>query len=400
MFLSDVACRATKPGAKPKKLSDGGGLQLWVMPNGNRLWRLIYRNLGKQRTLCIGSYPAVSLVDARSRREVARLLLREGKDPITERERTRRMEQQKLNSADSFGKVAAEFMEKCRRDGLSEATLIKKNWMLGLALPKLKDIPICELEPLQVLEVLQDVEKRGLFETATTLRAVIGSVCRHAIFTARAKSDPTVVLRGAITTPKVKSYAAIIEPERFGELLRTIDKANCSPQTTAALQLLALLFPRPGELRKSRWPEFDFQKCVWTVPATRMKGRVEHRVPLPKQAIAILEGLKPYTGHVPFVFPSVREKIVQPLCENALNVALRRMGYAKDQMTSHGFRSSASTMLNESELWNSDAIERQLAHVEVNPVRRVYARNTHWKTRVEMMQWWADYLDGLRGGEG
>ena len=130
-----------------------------------------------------------------------------------------------------------------------------------------------------------------------------------------------------------------------------------------------------------------------------MKGRVEHRVPLPKQAIAILEGLKPYTGHVPFVFPSVRENIIQPLCENALNVALRRMGYAKDQMTSHGFRSSASTMLNESELWNSDAIERQLAHVEVNPVRRVYARNTHWKTRVEMMQWWADYLDGLRGGQ-
>ncbi len=399
MSLTDVTCRATKPGAKRRKLSDGGGLQLWIMPNGARLWRLVYRHLGKQRALSLGIYPEVTLTEARSRRDEARLLLRDGKDPIQERDKSRRAEQEKRTAGDSFGTVAKEFLDKCRRENYSEVTLAKKEWLLSLAFPKLNDIPVSEIRPLDVLEVLQRVEAQGHYETARRLRSTIGSVCRFAIVTARAENDPTIVLRGAITTPTVKSHAAITDPGQFGCLLRDIDDFEGQPQTVAALKLLALCFPRPGELRQAKWPEFDFERRVWTIPAERMKMRVEHRVPLARQSIAILTNLREFSGHKTYVFPGLKGSSEKPLCENVLNQALRRMGYGKDEMTSHGFRSSASSLLNDSDLWNPDAIERQLAHAEANPVRRIYARNAHWKLRVEMMQWWAGCLDALRNGQ-
>jgi integrase len=285
--------------------------------------------------------------------------------------------------------VAKEFIAKCRRENYSEITIAKKEWLLSLALPKLRDMPAREIRPLDqdVLEVLQRVEAGGLYETARRLRSTIGSVCRYAIVTARAKQDPTIVLRGAITTPAVTSYAAITDPEKFGASLRAVDDFEGQPQTVAGLKLLALCCPRPGELRQAKWPEFDFQKCIWTVPAGRMKMRLEHKVPLARQTIAVLTELREFSGHKTFVFPGLKGSSEKPLCENALNQALRRIGYAKDEMTSHGFRSSASSLLNDSDLWNPDAVERQLAHVEANPVRRIYARNAHWKLRVEMMQW-------------
>jgi integrase len=396
MTLTDVICRGAKPGSKRRKLSDGGGLQLWIMPSGLRLWRLVYRYWGKQRTLAIGPYPEVPLAEARMRRHDARLLLREGKDPIIERDLERRAQRDKLGARDTFEKVAGELLAKYRRDQFSETTLLKKEWLLAMAMPTLGDTPVSEIRPLDVLEVLQLVEARGNYETARRLRSTIGSVCRYAIVTARAQQDPTSVLRGAITTPKVKSYAAITDPVRFGELLRSIDQFGGLPQTVAGLKLLALLFPRPGELRHAEWPEFDFNKCVWTIPAEKTKMRRTHHVPLAPQAISILAELKAHTGHRKYVFSGLIGNKDQPLCENALNSALRRMGYSKDEMTSHGFRSSASSLLNESDKWNPDAIERQLAHLDSNPVRRIYARNSMWEQRVQMMKWWADYLDELR----
>ncbi len=400
MPLTDAMCRGTKPGPKRRKLSDGGGLQFWIMPNGSRLWRLVYRHLGKQKELALGTYPEISLAEARQQRNQAKTHLRDRKDPIDERERMRRAELERAGAEDTFEKVAQEFVAKCRRENFSEVTMIKKVWLLDMALPALGDMKVSDIRPLDVLNVLQEVEARGHYETARRLRSTIGAVCRYAIVTARAEQDPTLALRGAITTPTTKSYAAITDPEEFAGLLRAIDEYDALPQTVAALKLMALLFSRPGELRMAQWPEFDFDKQVWTIPAPRMKMRREHKVPLAPQAITILVDLRKYTGRLKYVFPGLLGNGTRPLCENALNMALRRMGYSKHEMTSHGFRASASTFLNESEKWSPDVIERQLAHVDANAVRRIYARSAYWEQRVLMMKWWADYLDDLRADRG
>jgi integrase len=217
------------------------------------------------------------------------------------------------------------------------------------------------------------------------------------VATSRAEFDPTPVLRGAITPPTVTPRAAIIDPEKFGGLLRAIDRFDGQPTTIAALKLMALLFPRPGELRFAEWTEFDFDKSIWIIPAAKTKMRREHRIFLARQVVEILEDLRKITGHRKFLFPSFHGA-AKPISENTLNTALRRMGYGQDEMTSHGFRASASTMLNESGKWHPDAIERQLAHVESNDVRRAYSRGPFWDERVRMMPWWADYLDQLRKG--
>ena len=252
-----------------------------------------------------------------------------------------------------------------------------------------------EITASEILETLRRVEVRGRYESARRLRSTIGSVFRYAVATARADTDPTFALRGALTAPQTKSWAALTEPKAFGALLRAIDGFEGQVTTTAALKLLALLFPRPGELRAAHWSEFNLDEGVWTVPEARMKMRRLHRVPLPKQAVAIFKDVQQLTGHGTFVFPSIRS-VLRPMSENTLNAALRRLGFTKEEMTSHGFRASASSMLNESGLWHPDAIERQLAHVEENSVRRAYARGEHWDERVRMMTWWADRLDELR----
>ncbi|HEY5236984.1 MAG TPA: integrase arm-type DNA-binding domain-containing protein [Rhizomicrobium sp.] len=392
MPLTDLACRSAKVAPKLKKLTDMGGLQLWLFPNGSKLWRLAYRFRGKQKLMALGRYPDTSLLDARAEREKARALLREGRDPSHIRQLER------LTNAvaeDTFEMVAKEYVAKLRREGRSAATLKKIEWVLEFANPVLGPLHVREIRPIEVLGVLRKVEARGRFETARRLRSTIGAVCRYAVATARADTDPTAPLQGALTTPTVKPRAAITDPKAFGALLRTIDGFTGQPTTRAALMLMALLFPRPGELRGAEWTEFNLEEAVWTIPAPRTKMRREHRVPLALQVIALLQQLHLITGRGTLVLPGVRT-VRQPMSENTLNAALRRLGYTQNEATAHGFRATASTLLNESGKWTADAIERQLAHVESNDVRRAYARGAHWDERVKMMQWWADYLDRLK----
>jgi integrase len=252
---------------------------------------------------------------------------------------------------------------KLRRGGRADTTITKIEWLLSFVYPLLGDRHVKEIAPADVLVALQKVERRGRHETAGRLRSIIGAVFRYAVATARADNDPTFALRGALTTPVVKPRAAVTDPRAFGALLRAIDGFDGQPTTLAALKLMALLFPRPGELRMAEWTEFDLDAAVWTIPAMRTKMRRAHRVPLPRHAVAILKALGEVTGNGRLVFPCVRTT-ARPISENTLNAALRRLGYSKDQATAHGFRATASTLLNESGKWNADAIEQQLAHVE------------------------------------
>lgn len=395
MPLTDTAIRKTKPAVRLIKLSDGGGLQLHVHPNGSKYWKLAYRYDGKQKKLAFGVYPEVSLAEARRRREAARALLRDGKDPMVEK-RAEKLARA-IAAGNTFAAVADELLAKMTREGRAETTLKKTKWLFDFARPLIGDRPIGEISAAEVLAVLRKVEVRGRLETARRLRSTIGSVFRYAIATARADNDPTFALRGALTTPKVKPRAAVTDPKAVGALLRSVWDYDGQPATKAALQLMTYLFPRPGELRLAEWPEFDFEAAVWSIPTSRMKMRRPHKVPLPSQALAILTQLREITGNDRLVFPSVRSKL-RPISDNTLNAALRRLGYSQDEATAHGFRATASSLLNESGLWHADAIERQLAHEDGNAVRRAYARAEFWDERVRMMQWWADKLDALRGG--
>lgn len=395
MSLSDAKVRAAKAGDRPQKLSDGGGLHLLVTPAGGRLWRLAYRFGGKQKTLAFGAFPAVSLADARGKRDAAKRALADGVDPGAKLrlERVTRS----IAAASTFDAVADEYLDKLRREHRASATMTKVEWLLSFARPVLGARPIAEISAAEVLAVLRKVEARGRLETARRLRSTIGSIFRYAVATARAENDPTVALRGALVTPKVQPRAAVTAPAAFGALLRAIEGFEGQPATHAALQLMPLLFPRPGELRAAEWREFDLDGGVWTIPATRAKMRREHRKPLPRRAVAILRELFALTGDHALVFPSVRTWR-RPISENTLNAALRRLGYAKDEVTAHGFRATASTLLNESGRWPPDPIERELGHVEADDVRRAYARGEHWDVRVRMIQWWADQCDALRSG--
>lgn len=388
MPLTELTCRTAKPGAKVRKLSDGAGLQLWVMPGGSKLWRLAYRFEGRQRTMAIGPYPAVGLADARRARELARREVLEGIDPGELRRETRAAE------VETFRAVANEYLEKLRREARADTTLSKVGWLLDQACETLGDKGVARITAPQLLEALRRVERRGRHETANRLRSTIGAVLRYAIATGRAENDPTPALKGALIRPVVRPRAAIVDPRAFGALLRAIDGFEGQPATQAALRLLPLLFPRPGELRLASWREFDLEEAVWTIPAARTKMRRPHAVPLAPQAIAILAELRSITGRARYAFPSTRTR-ERPLSENTLNAALRRLGYGSDEVTAHGFRATASTLLNESGKWHPDAIERQLAHVEANNARRAYARGQHWDERVRMMAWWARYLDKL-----
>ena len=395
MALTDAAVRTAKADQKPKKLTDGGGLFLFVTPSGSKLWRLGYRFDGRQKTLAFGSYPLVSLAEARQRRDDAKRLILQGIDP-GEQKRIERLTRREA-AANTFGVIADEYLEKLRRERKADPTIQKNEWLLGLARPALGKRPITEISAAEVLAVLRKVETKGRLESARRLRSTIGAVFRYAIATARAANDPTVALRGALTTPVVKHRAAITDPKELGALLRAIDAFAGQPATHAALRLMPILFPRPGELRQAEWAEFDLDRAVWEIPAGRMKMRRSHRVPLPPQAIAILRDLHEITGDGRLAFPCVRT-VLRPISDGTLNAALRRLGYGTDEVCAHGFRATASTLLNESGLWSADAIERQLAHVDADAVRRAYARGEHWDERVRMMGWWADYLDQLRSG--
>jgi integrase len=283
---------------------------------------------------------------------------------------------------------ADELLEKKRREEKATATVEKIGWLLSLAKPIIGQRPISEIAAPEILSVLRSVESRGRHETARRLRSTIGEVFRYAVATGRAQGDPTSALKGAITAPVVRHRSAIIEPKAFGGLLRAIGGYAGTPETRIALDLLAVTFVRPGELRNAEWVEFDLDRAVWAIPAERMKMRKPHLVPLAPQALVIIRDLHTMTGRGKFLFPSVRTT-ARCMSENTLNAALRRLGFSQDEMSSHGFRAAASSMLNECGLWNPDAIERQLAHEEGDAIRRAYQRAEFWDERVRMMDWWA-----------
>ncbi len=395
MALTDTAVRAAKPRDKEYKLADGGGLYLLVTPSGGRLWRLKFRVLGIEKKLAIGRYPAVSLGEARKARDVAREVVGMGGDPAAAKRRQRVAA--KVAAGITFGDVAREYVDKVEREGRSTATVSKLRWVRELLLPALGNRPIDQIEPHEVLAVLKQQEVAGTLETAKRTRAFASRVFRYAVATTRAKTDPASLLLGAVAAPKPKHLAAIIDAKRAGDLLRAIDAYRGQPATRFALALLPHVFVRPGELRQAEWSEIDLEAAVWRIPAARMKKRREHVVPLSAQSLAILEQARELTGDGRYVFPAIGKRD-RPLSENTITVALRRMGFGAEEMTAHGFRAMASTLLNESGKWSPDAIERALAHKDGDHVRAAYHRGAHWQERVAMAQWWSDHLDTLKRG--
>lgn len=389
-MLTDTGVRNAKPKDKPYKLSDERGMHLLVTPTGGKLWRLFYRYSGKQKTLALGAYPDVSLARARERRDEARRLLAEGVDPGAQRKA------EKVARADTFQAVAEEFLAS-RRNALTPAHHARVKARIERFFPVVGDKPVGAITAADLLPVLQAIEKAGMGETAARARTDVGQVMRYAVATGRATHDPTAALRGALAPVKSGHHAAVTEPKAFGALLRAIDGYGGEPVTRAALRLLPLVFVRPGELRLAEWAEIDLDGATWAIPGRRMKMGADHIVPLSCQAVAILRELHPLTGRRALVFPSLRSRD-RPISDNTLNAALRRLGYAKDVATAHGFRASARTLLDEVLGERVDLIEHQLAHAVRDPLGRAYNRATHLAERVKMMQRWADYLDGLRKG--
>lgn len=393
MPLSDAQIRRLKPAARAVKVSDGGGLHLMVTPQGSKLWRLAYRHGGKQKLLALGSYPVVGLADARERRLEAKRSLEAGLDP-SHQVKVEKIRKQTAH-ANTFRAIADEYLKKGEREGRAEVTTAKKRWLLSLADPDIGARPITEITAPEILIPLRRVEAQGNYETARRLRATVGQVFRFAIATARAENDPTFGLRGALTAPKVQHRAAFTRRQDLGRLIRAIWTYEGRSETQAALKLMALLYPRPGELRQAEWAEFDLKVGVWAIPASRTKMRREHRKPLSAEAAAILKDLRQLTGHRALAFPSLQSAF-RPMSENTLNGAIRRMGFKATEATSHGFRATASSLLNESGLWHADAIEAELGHAGKDEVRRAYHRATYWDERVKMAEWWADQVLALK----
>lgn len=400
MRLSDAAIRKAKPGSKPQKLADGAGLYLLLNPTGSKLWRMKYRVQGREKLLALGAYPEVSLAAAREACASARKKLALGIDPGAERKEAKQAQAEaEALAADTFETVAREWMaRRLSHDGISEATGAKDRWRLETYLfPTIGARPIAEINARELRKVLRQIEETGKLETASRAKINAGQVFRWAILEGRADNDPTATLRGLFSTPKHTHRAAVTDPVRIGELLRAIDGYTGQFTTLGALKLAPLVFVRPGELRKAEWPEIDLDGALWRIPAERMKMKAAHLVPLSTQAVGVLRELRELTGSGTLVFPAIGSR-GKPMSENTINLALRRLGYGKDEMTGHGFRAMAATRLNEMG-WNADAIERQLAHAESNKVRAAYTHAAQYlEERTRMMQAWADYLDALREG--
>lgn len=393
--LTANAVKHARPRDKDYKLSDRDGLYLLVKTTGIRYWRMNYRFGGQQRTLSFGRWPEILLGDAREMLLEARRQLAKGLDPL---------EQAKLEkiaksiaATNTFQAVAEEWLEKIEKEGLAAITLKKARWLLAQTYPALGKRPISEITAHELLLVLKKIEASKRYDTANRIRSTCSQVFRYAIATARAERDICSDLRGALVTPRTNHRAAITTAADAGALLRAVEDYEGNALTRIALRLLPHLFVRPGELRWAEWSEFDFDKAVWTIPDHKMKMRRPHAVPLSRQALAIIGKIEHDASYSGFLFPSLRA-LDRPMSDNTINAALRRLGFSKDQMTGHGFRAMAATLLNEMGIWNPDAIERQLAHADGNSIRRAYARGQYWEERVRMMQHWSDYIDQLRDG--
>jgi len=393
MDLTDTAIKTAKPKPTQYKLHDEKGLLLIVRPSGGKLWRLKYRFSGRELQLSLGTYPDVSLKAAREGRDTARKLLADGKDPSAEKKREAAVAA--ISAGNTFFVVAEELIRKREREGKAAATVAKDRWQLS-RLTKLHTRPIAEVEAYEVLAELRKLEARGNHEAARQIRSFASRVFRYGVATTRAKRDVAADLIGALTSPKVKHHAAIIDPVEVGALLRAINGYDGQPSTFHALRLAPHVFTRPGELRQAEWSEVNLDAATWAIPASRTKMRKEHVVPLSRKALAILRDIERHSGAGQLVFPGLRGS--RPISDNTMNAALRRLGYGHDDMTAHGFRAMASTLLNQSGKWRPDVIERALAHGERDKIRAAYNRAQHWEERVAMAQWWSDYLDRLRDG--
>jgi len=392
MTLTNKAVENAKPRDKAYKLADSDGMYLYVTTKGQRYWRLDYRYEGRRKTLALGVYPDVSLKKAREKRGAARTQLADGIDPSAQKKA------EKLSSAgkESFETIAREWFEKFSPNWAPTHSSKIKIRLEQDVYPYAGKRPINNLAAPEILQLLRRIESRGALETAHRVRQHIGQVMRYAVATGRAERDPTQDLRGALPPTKVKHHGSITDPKRIGALLRALDGYKGQHITRCALKLTPLVFVRPGELRTAEWAEIDLEAAEWRIPAHKMKMKQPHIVPLSTQAVEVLKDIHPLTGHGKYLFPSIRTW-KRPMSENTVNAALRRMGYEPGDMTAHGFRSMASTLLNE-QGWHRDAIERQLAHAERNDVRAAYNYAEHMPERRKMMQAWSDYLDGLKKG--
>lgn len=392
--LSDLAIRRAKPTGKTQKLFDGGGLYLEISPAGGRWWRMKYRFDGKEKRLALGVYPEVPLQLARNRREDARRLLAQGTDPGQQKKEAAAAKAGM--DALTFGAIAREWMK--GRIWAPSYRVKVEAWMENDVLPWIGSRQAADLEAPDFLALARRMEKRGAIESGHRVMQNCGQIMRFAIASGLVRRNPVADLRGALQ-PKVKRhYPALAEPKELAPLLRAIHGYQGRAVTRWALALAPLVFVRPGELRQAEWSEFDLEAGTWLIPAGRMKMRVEHLVPLSRQALGILQEVHPLTNRGKYVFTG-RNSSQRPMSENTVNTALRRMGFESDQMTGHGFRATARTILDEVLGFRPDIIEHQLAHSVRDPNGRAYNRTTHLAERVRMMQEWADYLDYLRSAE-
>lgn len=392
--LTDMKVQKAKPQYKPVSLFDGGGLYLLVTPTGGKLWRFKYRFDNKEKKLAFGAYPEINLLDARQKRDEARRHLAKCIDPGAVR---KAQKQAKTESAETFEIIAREW------HGRYSPTW-KINHAAGLLNRLVRDVfpyigarPIKEIKAPELLTVLRRIESRGALETAHRARSICGQIFRYAVSTGRTERDPAADLRGALPPVQTINRAAITEPKKVGELLRAIDGYQGGFVVQCALRFAPLVFVRPGELRHAEWSEIDFENAEWNIAAGKMKMKEPHLVPLSQQAIEILTELKKLTGAGRYVFPCDRS-FDRPLSDNAILAALRRMGYPKEEMSGHGFRAMARTILDGVLHVRPDYIEHQLAHAVRDPNGRAYNRTSHLTERRKMMQTWADYLDGLKAG--
>lgn len=397
MKLTDTFLRGIKTTGKAQKHPDGGGLYLYVSPTGGKLWRMDYRFDGKRKTLSIGAYPAVSLSDARIRRQAAKVQLAQGIDPCSHKQAVKAAS--RAENENAYEVVAREWYAK-HAPGWSESnsvrTLARQE---NDIFPILGSKPVSQITAPELLAVLRRIEARGAIDTAHRTLQDCSRIFRYAIATGRAERDPASDLRGALPPARSTSFASITDPNAIGALLRDIDAYGGNVVVRAALRMAPYVFVRPGELRRAEWSEFslDGKAPEWRIPAEKMKMRVQHIVPLARQVVELLKDLRQYTGHTALLFPSMRSN-VDPISDMTLLAGLRRLGYGKDDMTVHGFRSMASTLLNE-QGYNRDWIERQLAHGERNNIRAAYNFAEYLPERRRMMTEWAAYLDELRAGQ-
>ncbi len=394
MGLSDTKIRNAKPREKQYKIYDRDGLFIIVSPSGGKWWRFKYRFGGKEKLLSLGTYPDVSLAKARTRRDAAREQVADGIDPGQAR---KALKAARVNSENTFETIAREWFSKFE-PGWSPSHSVKiKGRLENDVYPYIGDRPILEITPPELLRVLRRIESRGAIDSAHRVRTTCSQIFRYAVATGRADRDPAADLRGAIPPARSGHFAAITDPDKIGGLLRAIDGYEGTFVTKCALRIAPLVFVRPGELRHAEWADIDLESAEWNIPPEKMKLKRPHLVPLSHQAVEILVELRPLTGGGRYVFPSVRTNS-RPMSDNTILAALRRMGYAKEEMSGHGFRAMARTILDEVLQVRPDFIEHQLAHAVRDPNGRAYNRTAFLSERRKMMQTWADYLDNIKKG--